>query len=307
MKSTKSCVGFSLTSSKLQFVEIEKKSDLLQVINLGQTFFSPQLNFEDHNENYILEHLQSAFDELKIRHPISSTIGSFVFPPELFLTIQLPYDSRLNQNEIREEFSWELSQLFPFVKVEDLALKFYELDDSFLQERKEALVVAFNKKYLMLIKNFCLQNTLTAKLVDNSSITANSFIINHFRSDQKSVRINLFNSKNSLTLFINGSSKPAFVKVFPKEGDNFINSIAKEIKGENLKEYLNTPLQYALVSGEEPEAELLAELRMRTGTMFEKFNPFESLILKFDFHNYKIPVEEFNSFTSAVGIASRFS
>jgi len=306
MKSTKSCVGFSLTSSKLQFVEIEKKSNVLQVINLGQTFFSPQLNFDDHDENFILDHLQSAFDEIKIRHPISSSIGSFVFPPELFLTIQLPYKTQLNQNDIREEFSWEISQLFPFVKVEDLALKFYELDNSFYPERKEALVVAFNKKYLMLIKNFCLQNTLTAKLVDNSSITTNSFIINHFNSDQKSVSINLFNSKTTLTLFINGSSKPAYVKVFPKEGDIFIDSIVKDIKGDDLKGYLNTPLQYAIISGEETEAELLAELQMKTGIIFAKFNPFESMHLKFDFHNYKIPVEEFNSFTSAVGIASRF-
>ena len=66
MNEMQSCAGISLTSSKLQFIEIEKEADLLQVVNCGQTFFSPQINFELQDESIIRDQLQSAFDEIKI-------------------------------------------------------------------------------------------------------------------------------------------------------------------------------------------------------------------------------------------------
>ncbi len=137
------------------------------------------------DETLIQQQLQTAFDEIKIRNPISSNIASFTLPPELFITIQLPYEANLNQKEIREEFNWEISQLFPFISVEELAIKFYELEGSFLPGKNNALVVALNKNFLLLIKNFCLKNNLTPKLVDNASITANSFINNYLEMQQK--------------------------------------------------------------------------------------------------------------------------
>lgn len=298
--------GINLTASKLQFVEIEKYSEVLLVDNLGQTFISPPIMFNEQDETLIQEQLQAGFDELKIRNPVKSNTASFTLPPELFITIQLPYDLNLNQAEIREEFNWEISQLFPYVMVEDLALKFYELDGNFLPGRNNALVVALNKKYLLLIKSFCLKNNLTPKLVDNSSITANSFI-NHFYAGKKSVTINLFNSRNSITLFINISSKPAYVKVFPKQEVDYLNRIIGEISKDNFKEVLDHPFKSAILSGEDLEEDSLPEIGRRTGLVFEHFNPFEILKFKPGFQNNEISSDKYSSFISAAGIASRFS
>ena len=300
------CVGINLTASKLQFVEIEKESDQLKVLNLGQTFISPPIVYDEQDDTLIQQQLQTSFDELKIRNPISSNNASFTLPPELFITIQLPYEANLTQKEIREEFNWEISQLFPFISVEELAIKFYELDGSFLPGKNNALVVALNKNFLVLIKNFCLKNNLTPKLVDNASITANSFINNYLESDKKSAMINIFNSKNSITLFINISSKPAYVKVFPKQ-DDYINKLIREISRDNFREVLNNSFKSAILSGEELDGDLLAEIGRGTELVFEKFNPFEVIKFKPELRNDEITSDQFSSFTSAIGIASRFS
>lgn len=300
------CVGINLTASKLQFVEIEKESDQLKVFNLGQTFISPPIVYNVKDEAVIQQQLQTSFDELKIRNPISSNNASFTLPPELFITIQLPYEANLTQKEIREEFNWEISQLFPFISVEELAIKFYELDGSFLPGKNNALVVALNKSFLMLIKNFCLKNNLTPKLVDNASITANNFINNYLENDNKSATINIFNSKNSITFFINISSKPAYVKIFPKQ-DDYINKLIGEISRDNFRDVVNNSFKSAILSGEELDGELLAEIGRGTELVFEKFNPFKVVKFRSELRKDEITSDQFSSFTSAIGIASRFS
>lgn len=306
MNDPKRCVGINLTSSKLQFIEIEKEFDSLRVESLGQSFFSPPMLLEDQNESILLEQLQIAFDEIKIRNSFKSNTASFTLPPELFITLQLPFDPNLNQSEIKEEFNWEISQLFPFESVDNLAIKFYELDGSFLPGKNNALVVGLNKKYLLLIKYFCQQNYLIPKLVDNASITGNSFI-NNFYNGKRPVTINIFNSRNSLTLFINVSSKPAYVKVFSKSDENYIRKIIEEISKDHFKDIITRSFNSAILSGEDLEVEILSEIGRGTELVFEKFNPFEVVKFKPNYQNSEISSEHFGSFISATGIASRFN
>jgi Tfp pilus assembly PilM family ATPase len=301
------CAGINLTNSWLQFVEVEKISDQIKICNIGQTFISPLINFEGNNEARLLEQLQTAFDEIKIRNPISSTNVSFTLPPELFITLQLPYDASLNQKEIREEFNWEISQLFPFIPVEDLAIKFYDLDNSLLPGRNNAIVVGLNKKYLILIKKFCLNNNLTPKLVDNASIAANSFINTYHLSDINSLTVNIYNARNSITLFLNIDSKPAYVKSFQKRDDEFINKIINEISLENIKEAVTQKLRSAVLTGEDIGGDLLYDLQKGTGLEFERVNPFNIIGFKTGLHISEISAEQFGSFTSAAAIASRFN
>jgi Tfp pilus assembly PilM family ATPase len=307
MNEKQSCAGFSLTSSRLQFIEIEKESDDLRITNYGQTFFSPQLDFNLKDENVILDQLQSAFDEIKIRNPITNNKASFALPPELFLTIQLPYDFNLNQNEIREEFKWELSQLFPFISIDDLALKFYEINDTFLPGKNNALIVALDKKYLFMIKKFCEKNQLIPKLVDNSSIAANSFINFKMIKTKNADNINIFCSKKFATLFVNISSRPAYVKVFRRQTENFSKKIIAELSSEIIQK-VNTEKSFqSFITGEELGSGIVDELAKVTGNDFNEFNPFDGLILAEELQNKLDSEQEKISFTSAIGIASRFN
>ncbi|MFI5236863.1 MAG: hypothetical protein ACHQLA_02875 [Ignavibacteriales bacterium] len=306
MNDIQRCVGINLTTSKLQFVEIEKEADQLKVFNFGQTFISPPILYNLQNDTLVQQQLQTAFDELKIRNPILSNIASFILPPELFISIQLPYETNLTQKEIKEEFNWEISQLFPTISIDDLAIKFYELEGSFLPGRNNALIVALNKNFLLLIKDFCSKNNLTPKLVDNASITANSFINSYLQNGKKSTNINVFNSRNSLTLFINVFSRPAYVKVFSKD-DDYIRKIIEELSKNNFKEIIARSFNSAILSGEEIEGDILSEIGRGTELVFEKFNPFDVVRIKPDYRNLEITSEHYSSFTSAIGIASRFN
>lgn len=306
MNGIQRCAGINFTASKLQFVEVEKQSNQLFIDNIGQTFISPTIDFEEQSEANIFNQLQAAFDEIKIRNPVISHIASFTLPPELFITIQLPYDTNLNQDEIKEEFIWEISQLFPYIPVDELAIKIYELDSNIFPGKNNALVVALQKKYLILIKNFCNKNNLSPKLVDNASITANSFINSISNLEKDVVAFNLYNSKNFITLFVNISAKPVYVKVFQKEHKGLISLLSDELNKEEFIKTRSVRTTYANISGEEFGKEAISELKNESDLEFRQFNPFDKLRFKSGYQNSEIHNDSFSSFTSAAGIASRF-
>lgn len=306
MNGAQRSIGFNVTTSRLQFVEVEKLSEQLFISNLGQSILSPSINFDQQTENEILAQLNSAFDEFNLGNIVPARFASFTLPPELFITLQLPFDNNLNHSEITEEFRWELSQLFPFVHAEDLAIKYYELKKGLLPGDNNALVVALNKKYLLLFKNFCAANNITPRLVDNSSISSNLFI-NSFFSVQNSKVFHIYNSKELFTIFLNLSSKPAFVKAFNKSDIDLTNPSSNKIFNDTLKLIKDSRSDYAFISGEEFGLESLSEIESVAGLSFIKFNPFDSIRVKPEFQFQDITESQFSSFTSATGIASRFN
>jgi Tfp pilus assembly PilM family ATPase len=304
MDGTKRCAGFNVTSSRLQFVEIEKTSDKLLVTNFGQTFISPSINFEDQDESGLASKLQTAYDEITIQNPLNNSAVSFSLPPELFITIQLPYDKNLTAQEMTEEFRWEISLLFPFHPADQLAIKFYELAEDILPGRFNALVVALNKKYLLLLKNFCARNKLSPILVDSASVTTNGFINNYFTA-QNSGTINIYNSNYSITLFINLASKPAYVKVFQKTSKDYIGSILQILSEEKIKSIISRSISNGFFSGDDIGNETISHFKQVTGIEFNKFNPFNFVEIKSDFGNQEISSEHYTSYTAATGIAAR--
>ena len=306
MNGIKRCAGINITTSKFQFVEVEKESNQLLINHLGQTFITPSIKFEEQSETELPAQLQTAFDEINIQNPINSKIVSFTLPPELFITMQLPYDNNLIQAEVTEEFRWEISQLFPFLASEELAIKYYDLGKDILPGNNNALVVALNKKYLLILKNFCTKNNLNPRLVDNASITANGFI-NSYSSVQDSISVNIYNSKSSITLFINISSKPAYVKVFQKTKIDFLDSIIKILSKDRIKNLLIKSTKYAFFSGDDIGNDLQSEFQLKTGLESIKFNPFNIVQFKPDIKNIGISSEQYSTFTAATGIAARFN
>ena len=65
---------------------------------------------------------------------------------------------------------------------------------------------------------------------------------------------------------------------------------------------------YAFISGEELEADLLSEIQLATSLSFIKYNPFDNIKLMSGIsHNEKITENLFSSFVPATGIAARFN
>ncbi len=306
MTEPQSSTGINISFSGLQIIEAVKVSHLYSIENLDQTFISPPLNFDDGNETLLETQIQNAFEEIKSRNQVNITVASFTLPPELFITIQLPYDNNLQHEELIEEFRWELSLLYPFISSDELAIKYYRLENKSLSEHKFVLVVALNKKYLLFCKKFCKMNNLTPKFVDNASVSANHFINNFFSIDNGFSTINIYNSRNSMTLFINNSSKPVYVKVFPKSGSDFIKTIAEELSIKSLEWIKTEPYLEAFITGDYTGDELIDELYSSTSINFKKLNPLELLNVKPGIIVSGLSNQQNYTFTSAAGIASRF-
>jgi Tfp pilus assembly PilM family ATPase len=251
--------------------------------------------------------IQNAFDEIKNRNTLTSSLLSFTLPPELFVTIQLPYDNNLQHNEVIEEFRWELSMLFPFQSADELAVKYYQLGKPAPPGSTLALVVAVNKKNLLFCKNFCKKNNITPRFVDNASVSANYLICNNFRSDNGSILVNIYNSSSSVTLFINNFSKPFFFKEFSRSNVNYLKAISDTLSSEMVLKRVIDPDIKALVTGENINDKLISDLSSATGVNFKRFNPFDIFKVKNGIINSIQQVNNLVQFTPAVGIASRFT
>ena len=60
-------IGFNISSSKLQVVEVNYVGDQFKLVNVDETYFNDQIDFENDRETKISALLQGAFDELLIK------------------------------------------------------------------------------------------------------------------------------------------------------------------------------------------------------------------------------------------------
>ena len=158
-----------------------------------------------------------------------------------------------------------------------------------------------------MIKKFCQKNSLTPKLVDNSSIAANTYINTNSRQNKHPVLVNIFNSKKIITLFVNISSKPAFVKIFNKKKEGYIKDVIDILSSEKMKSVLMRDGVNALISGGELELEIKLELEKLIRVNFYEYNPFDALKFKDVSREISLTGDDKCSYTSAIGIASRFN
>ena len=307
MNESQRCAGLNVTPSGLQFVEVEKVSDQYIISNIDHALINPSINFIDNIDSSSAAQIQNAFDEIKNRNSITSSFLSFTLPPELFITIQLPYDNNLQHNEVIEEFRWELSMLFPFQSADELAVKYYQLGQQSPPGSTIALVVAVNKKNLLFCKNFCKKNNITPRFVDNASVSANYLICNNFRTDNGLRSVNVYYSSSLVTLFINNLSKPFFVKEFSRSNENYLRALAGTLSTEQINKIVSHPELKAFVTGENINDELISGLNSATSLNFKRCNPFDMFSVKNGIINSSQQADNLVLFTPAVGIASRFT
>ena len=307
MNEVHSCAGINITKSEIQIVEIEKQLNQYSIKNAAQVSINQLINLEEGIDSAAALQIQNAFDEIKSKNSFKSSLLSFTLPPELFITIQLPYDNNLEHSEIVEEFRWELSLLFPYIAAENLAIKYYQLGMKSHPGSTLALVVALNKKFLVFCKNFCKKNNITPRFVDNASVSSNYLICNNFYKNSSANSINVYITSNSATLFINNLSKPYSVQVFSKLDGDFLLKLSKGISEElplHIKNDLNLK---CYITGVSVSDELISRINTETGLKFKRFNPFEVLKLKSSSIVAGIPPDNFVNFTPSTGIALRFT
>lgn len=300
--------GITITSSKMQIVEVVYSNDQYLLHNVDEAYFNEPINFETDKETKILSLFQTAYNELIINKPLISKSVSFSLPLELFQIMQVPYDNTLLNQDLMEEFRWEFSILYPYLKVNDLVLQYLEIEKNPLNESSTAIVIAVNRKFLSLIQTFCEQNNLKLKFIDNAHIASDRALFLNNNLNDKGITLSVFYSNNNLSVIISFNGKPVYFKINQlKDAGEIISTLQNEIEKNSILSLSSKLISSAFISGDELSPSVTEAIRRTTGINLVYFNPFNKINPDKDLGINRYYSEKYNSFAPAAGIAFRLS
>lgn len=299
-------LGFTISSSKLQVVEIVQKEDEFLLENVDEAFFNENINLETDKETKINSLLQSALDEIIIRNPLQSSTASFSLPLELFNIIQIPYDNTLLHQDLIEEFRWELSLVFPESKSQDLVIQYIEIDKNKFIGMNTAIVIAVSRKYIQTLKTFCDRNSLRLKYIDNIHFASERALSAMNSLSDKNLTFSGFLSGRNMSVLFTSQGKPLYFKVLHLDDASYIVKFLKQELDSNQYPAINRDLiESFYICGEELSPVFINTLREKLDIPFIHFNPFSKIKPNPALFQNKYFSEKFSSFTSATGIALR--
>lgn len=301
-------IGFNLSGTKLQVVEVNYLSDQFRLVNVDEAYFNDPINFENDKETKISALLQGAFDELLIKKNLKSNSASFTLPFELFHTMQIPYDTTLLYQDLIDEFRWELSVNYPFISTKNLVLQYFEIDRGPFNETNSALVFAVQRRYLQMLDNFCKKNNLKLRFVDNLHIAAERSLSVSNAIVYKGLTLSVYFNNKFLSLFFAFNGKPLYFKVIPlNDASEITDHLIKETSASSILHIDRNQIEAAFISGDEISPAVVQTLKKTLGLDFIAFNPFDKIRPMPDLYESKLYLEKYNSFSSAAGIAFRIA
>ena len=300
--------GLNVSGTKLQLVEVLGSPESVRLDNLNEVIFAEPIDYKSDSETKILARLQAAFDEFRFRKPVKSRTLSFSLPLEMFYISQLPFDNTLLHRDNMEEFKWEFSVMYPFLIPEELILQYLEVEKNMIFTKNTALVYAIERKYLKMLENFCEQNDLKLGYIDNAHLASeralslsNSFI-------KQGLRLSIYVANKKLSIILSLDGKTISQKVHKLESQNDIQQfLENELSPTQSKKIMKGLIQAAYITGENVTNALAKNLTEKTGIDFISFNPFDKLTTTPTILESILYSQQFNSFSSAAGIAYRIA
>ena len=308
MNSFENHAGFNISSSRLQVVEINFKSDRFQLENVDEVYFNERLNLEFDKETKINSLLQSAYNEILIRKPIKSNFVSFTLPLDLFHIMQVPFDNTLLNQDLIEEFRWEYSILYPYLPSNDLVIEYMEIDKNKINETGTAIVIALPRRFLQIIHNFCTQNKLKIRFIDNAHIASDRALFVSNLLIDKGLVLSVYFSDNNLSVIFSYDSKPVYFKIIPLlDAGQITTVLLDEINNNQFIKVNKNFIENAFIAGVDISFSLAKSLSDAIGLNFKFFNPFEKITPETNLYQNKYYIEKYNSFSPAAGVALRLA
>lgn len=297
--------GFNITSSKIQLVEINYKTSGYVLQNVDEVYFDERLKLTEDKETKIISVLQAAFNEILLRNRINSKTASFTLPPEIFYTLQVPYDNTLLYQDIYEEIKWQLSVLYPYVFINDLVIRHLEIHKNRIINHDTLLVSSIKRKYLHWLKYFCEENNLKIKFTDNSHF-ASERALTSIQNIKEGISLSLYISSNYLSFIFYLNGNPFLFKVINYNSANEIPHIILKETTPTEKINLNrSVIDYFYISGEDITNSFVNSLNTSTEIKFQFFNPFENITPDPGLFENALFSKKSSAFSPAAGIAFR--
>ena len=298
--------GFTISSTKLQVVEIIYNDGKFVLENVDEAYFSEPLYLEKDKETKISALLQGAFNELLIKKPLKSSTVSFTLPFELFKVIQVPYDNTLLYQDLIEEFRWELSVLYPYSMIKDFVIQYIDVEKNNIMNYNSAIVIGIERKFLKIINNFCSNNNLHLKFVDNVHLASERALTLSNPLTGRGIVLSVYFTTKNLSILYTYGSKPIYFNVIPLNDAGEIPALLlSETSGHNTFDMKREFIEKAFITGEEISDTVIQTLRNTLEIEFTKFNPFEKIKPNPELFDNKYYSEKYYSFSPATGIAIR--
>lgn len=297
--------GISLSTTRLQLVEISLNDDRNSISNFDEAYYTEPLNFQTEKPTKLSALLQGAFNEILIRKPLKTKSISFSLPLDLFYFIQTPVDNSLLQSEMNDQLKWELSVAYPFINPDEVVFRITEIPAGKYCDFPTAIVAAINRKYLGIINTFCELNKLKLRFVDNIHFACERTLqANSQNNDGVSLSLYISNSILSLMYTYKGSLL-SFRVVHFESISNISEIIRNDISQNRLLNITAGDISDVYIFGDDITDGFASSLSSSVNIKLIKLNPFINFRVENNSTGFNFQSERFNSFASAAGIAYR--
>lgn len=298
-------IGLNISAGKLQLTEVHFTVKGYILENVDEAYFDEQLDLAADKESKSLALLQAAFNEMIIRKPLKTRRVAISLPMETFYIQQLPYDNTLIGEDVLAQFKWEFGVLYPGLEIEDFIFDYFSIEKNLLLNYNSSIVVAFPRKCLKLIYNFCKKNNLYFRFADYCHFAADKVLELVSEDFLKGWYISLLISGKSLSLEVLLDGKPVLIKLFKGiEAQDYIKQINIIINksGLNIRSDL---IKGMIIWGDEISPQTISQFEEQLRFKCLRVNPFTGIKASKSLALNKYLRERSIGFAPAAGMAYR--
>lgn len=308
MSSLDQRVGLSVSSTKIQLVEIGFREGTKTLNHVEEAVYTTSLDFTADKEIVLMNNLQSAFDKLTAKDRLNNRQISISLPPEFFYSFTVPADQTLVKQDLLDNFRWELSVLYPFITAEDYSITFYEIQrvNSSNSNERRVIVFALPRKIINLFTGVCKRNNLGIKLIDHAHFSADKSILLNRPELMNAPLITVYVSTGYYSLEYLHNGKPQyFIGHHFNSPAEFLTKLTEDLDFMNSEELNLAKLENFFLVGDLISEAMLASVKQATRYPFQAMNPFSGLVLGGGGINKEFLHAKSFTFNSAAGLCYR--
>lgn len=300
-------IGISVSSQKIQVVEVGFQDGGRLLNHIDEAILPSPLNFTSDKEAVLLSGLQSAFNILSERTNLKNRQVSIALPPEFFYSFTVPADQTIVRQDLIDNFRWEFAVLFPFLTAEDYSLNYYEIDrPGSLSKERRVIVFALSRKIINLLIMVCKRNNLEIKLIDHSHFSADKSLLMNRPELLTGALVSACISSNYFSIEYLDQGRPQYFNGRHFDStQNFLAAVTEELQAITEAGYNLNKLENFFLTGDSLSEPLLSAVRGATRHPFQMLNPFSALILGGAGLNKELLHSRNYNFNSAAGLCYR--
>ncbi len=298
-------VGFNLTKSKLQLVEVNFNDMNFVLENADEEFF-PDFIEPEVKETKLISVLRAAFNSIQLNKPINSKFSSFLLPYDFFKIVSIPFDNTLLDKDLTELIKWEFSVLYPHLNSNDFIIRHAKIEDSTILKNNNIIFYALEKRIIRIIDKFAKSNNLKIKFIDNVHLAANLTIFSAKDYNKNQNSISIYLTEEAVHFMVLEGTNPVFAKSFPYQNIQEIIGAVKNAFGSLKQANIDSNVIHkAYIFTDSVTENIIDQIRTKLNLDLIRLSPFDNITQSENVKNNQLLQRKLLTFTSPLGIVLR--